>query len=319
MGEYKRRYFTVSTLQTKSTALTYYPPMITEIFAIMAPVLACAAIGFFWARQGYAFDPEFISRLVLNVAAPCLMLSVLGSVEIDIVAFQRTALACVLVAVLMAVLGILVTRLLGDDVRAYLPSFVFPNVGNMGLPVCLLAFGQEGLALALAFFMVLSVAHFPAGILLAGGRQAGGLAGLAKMPILYAIVIALLLLWADWTLPAAVQNSVRLIGGMTIPLMLITLGVSLQRLQVRQWRQALLYSLLRIFGGLAVGLLVVSVLDLSGTEKGIVLLQASMPVAVFNYLFAERYQRAPEAVAGMVVMSTLLSFITIPALLWWLL
>jgi len=68
-----------------------------------------------------------------------------------------------------------------------------------------------------------------------------------------------------------------------------------------------------------VGLLVVSMLDLSGTEKGVVLLQASMPVAVFNYLFAERYQRAPEAVAGMVVMSTLLSFITIPALLWWLL
>ncbi len=187
--------------------------MITEIFTIMAPVLACAAIGFFGARQSYAFDPEFISRLVLNVAVPCLMLSVLGSVEIDIMAFQRTALACVLLVALMAVPGIMVTRLLSDDVRAYLPSFVFPNVGNMGLPVCLLA----------------------------------------NIPILYAIVIALLLLWSGLKLPAAIQNSVSLIGGMTIPLMLITLGVSLQRLQVRQWRQALLYSLLRIFGGLTGG------------------------------------------------------------------
>lgn len=293
--------------------------MITEIFAIMAPVLICAAIGFFWAHQGYTFDPEFVSRLVLNVAAPCLMLSVLGSVELDLQAFQQAALACVLVALLMAIAGVLVPRWRGQDVRAYLPSFVFPNVGNMGLPVCMLAFGQQGLALALAFFMVLSVAHFPAGILLAGGRRAGGLAGLLRMPILYAIVLGLLLLWQGWKLPAPLHNSVQLIGAMTIPLMLITLGVSLQRLHVKQWREALFYSVMRIGGGLLAGLLVVWVLGLEGTERGVVLIQASMPVAVFNYLFAERFQRKPEAVAGMVVMSTLLSFMTLPALLWWLL
>tara|TARA_B100001109_G_scaffold167044_1_gene136080 strand:+ start:35827 stop:36684 length:858 start_codon:yes stop_codon:yes gene_type:complete len=285
----------------------------------MAPVLVCAAIGFFWARQGHGFDPDFISRLVLNVGAPALMLSVLGSVEIDMGAFQRTALACVLVAMLMAVLGAVIPRLMGHDVRAYLPSLVFSNSGNMGLPVCMLAFGDEGLALALAFFMVLSVAHFPAGILLAGGRAAGGLRGLIKMPVLYALALALILLWQDWQLPRALENSVTLIGGMTIPLMLITLGVSLQRLQVRQWKQALMYSVLRIGGGLLAGLLVVELLDLQGIARGVVLTQASMPVAVFNYLFAERFQRQPEAVAGMVVMSTLMSFATVPLLLWWLL
>lgn len=293
--------------------------MITEIFAVMAPVLACAAIGYGWARSGQRFDTDFISRLVLNIGAPCLMLSVLSSVSIDLHTFKQTALACVLVALFMAVFGALVPRLLGHDVRAYLPSFVFPNVGNMGLPVCLLAFGQEGLALALAFFMVLSVAHFPAGILLAGGKQAGGLTALLKMPVLYAIVLALLLLWQNWTLPAAVQNSVKLIGGMTIPLMLLTLGVSLQRLQVTQWRTALLYSVLRIGGGLLVGLLVVELLALEGIARGVVLIQSAMPVAVFNYLFAERFNRQPEAVAGMVVVSTTLSFFTIPALLLWLL
>lgn len=293
--------------------------MITEIFAIMAPVLVCAAIGFFWARKGYGFDPEFVSRLVLNIGAPALMLSVLSSVEIDPVAFSHTALACVLVAFCMALLGVVVTRLQGQDVRAYLASFVFPNVGNMGLPVCMLAFGQEGLALALAFFMVLSVAHFPAGILLAGGQRAGGLKALWRMPILYAIALALLLLWQGWQLPAPVANSVRLIGGMTIPLMLITLGVSLQRLRVHQWRQALVYSVLRIGGGLLAGMLVCALLGLEGKERGVVLIQASMPVAVFNYLFAERFGREPEAVAGLVVMSTLMSFATIPALLWYLL
>lgn len=305
--------------QTKLLLLTYDARMITEIFPVMAPVLVCAAIGYFWARQGYHFDPDFVSRLVLHVGAPALMLSVLGSVEIELQAFKETALACVLVALFMTVLGVTVPRLLGHDVRAYLPSFVFPNVGNMGLPVCLLAFGEQGLALALAFFMMLSIAHFPVGILLAGGRQAGGVSGLLKMPILYTIVLALVLLWQGWGLPSALQNSVQLIGGMTIPLMLITLGVSLQRLQVRQWKSALFYSVLRLGGGLVAGLLVVSLLGLEGVARGVVLIQASMPVAVFNYLFAERFGREPEAVAGMVVTSTLMSFITVPALLWWLL
>lgn len=289
--------------------------MITEIFAVMAPVLVCAAIGYGWARSGHRFDADFISRLVLNIGAPCLMLSVLSTVVIDLQAFARTALACVLVTLLMGVFGMLTLRWRGQSVRTYLASFMFPNVGNMGLPICMLAFGEEGLALALAFFMMLSVAHFPVGILLAGGAQAGGWTGLLKMPVLYAIVLSLLLLLNDWVLPEALLNSVRLIGGMTIPLMLITLGVSLQRLRVTAWRQALLFSVLRIGGGLLAGVLVVWWLDLQGAARGVVLLQASMPVAVFNYLFAERFRREPEAVAGLVVMSTLMSFVTIPALL----
>jgi len=168
-----------------------------DILTVLFPVLVCALIGALWARSGTNFDTDFISRLVLNVGAPCLMLSVLGGIEIDLVAFNQTALACILIASLMSLAGWLIPKACGDDVRTYFPSFVFPNVGNMGLPVCLFAFGDEGLALALAFFMMLSVAHFPVGILAAGGSQAGGWRGLFKMPILYAIALSLLLLWFD--------------------------------------------------------------------------------------------------------------------------
>lgn len=298
---------------------SYNRPMIYNIFSIMAPVLVCSALGFLWARKGFAFDAEFVSRLVMNIGAPCLMLSTMSSVELDFAMFQRTALACVLVTLCMALLGVLIPRACGHDIRAYLPSFMFPNVGNMGLPICMLAFGDQGLALALAFFMMLSIAHFPVGTLLAGGKEAGGIKAIVRMPIMYAVLLAVILVWQEWRLPAPVANSVRLIGGMSIPLMLIALGVSLQRLQVGQWRQALMYSVLRIGGGLLAGLAVCALLGLTGTERGVVLLQASMPVAVFNYLFAERYRRQPEAVAGMVVMSTLMSFVTLPLMLWWLL
>ena len=239
--------------------------MMTDIAAVLFPVVVCAVLGALWARSGTPYHSDFVSRLVLNIGAPCLMLSVLGTVELNPDIFAQTALACVLVALIMTIPGILIPRILGDDVRAYLPSFVFPNVGNMGLPVCMFAFGEDGLALALAFFMVLSVAHFPAGILLAGGREAGGLKALGRMPVLYAIFLSVVLLISDSHLPAALQNAVTLIGGMTIPLMLITLGVSLASLKVSGWGKALFYSSLRIGGGLAAGLLVAEMLELEGT------------------------------------------------------
>ena len=292
--------------------------MYFQIFTVLLPVILCAFLGALWARSGQRYDSDFVSRLVLNIGAPALILSTLSQVAIDPSLFANIAIACVLVSLTMALLGFVIPRLLGDDVRTYLPSFVFPNVGNMGLPVCMFAFGEQGLALALIFFMVLSVAHFPVGILMAGGREAGGLMGIIKMPILYAIALAVLLMMSGAVLPGFLNNAVSLIGAMTIPLMLITLGVSLYSLKVSGWGKALLYSLIRILGGLSAGLLVVWWLDIEGVARSVVLIQSSMPVAVFNYLFAVRFDRQPDAVAGLVVVSTLLSFVSLPILLSWL-
>ncbi|MGB0504329.1 MAG: AEC family transporter, partial [Thalassolituus sp.] len=244
--------------------------MYFQIFTVLFPVILCAFLGALWARSGQRYDSDFVSRLVLNIGAPALILSTLSQVAIDPSLFADIAIACVLVSLTMALLGFVIPRLLGDDVRTYLPSFVFPNVGNMGLPVCMFAFGEQGLALALIFFMVLSVAHFPVGILMAGGREAGGLMGIIKMPILYAIALAVLLMMSGAVLPGFLNNAVSLIGAMTIPLMLITLGVSLYSLKVSGWGKALLYSLIRILGGLSAGLLVVWWLDIEGVARSVV-------------------------------------------------
>lgn len=292
--------------------------MIFQIFSVLFPVILCALLGAMWARSGQRYDSEFVSRLVLNIGAPCLILATLSQVAIDPTLFADIALACLLVSLCMAVLGFVIPKLLGDDVRTYLPSFVFPNVGNMGLPVCMFAFGEEGLAFALIFFMVLSVAHFPVGILMAGGRDAGGLMGIVKMPILYAIALALVLVASGAELPEFLSDALSLIGAMTIPLMLITLGVSLYSLKVEGWGKAIFYSLIRIVGGFAAGLLVTWTLDIEGVARNVVLIQSSMPVAVFNYLFAVRFERQPGAAAGLVVVSTLMSFISLPILLSWL-
>jgi len=140
----------------------------------------------------------------------------------------------------------------------------------------------------------------------------GNLTGLLKQPVLWATAISLMLVGSGRELPVWLGNTMSMLGGFTIPLMLITLGVSLARLKVTEWRYSLLFSMTRVAGGFGIAVLVAALFDMQGVDRGVLILQSSMPVAVFNYLLALRYQREPGEVAGMVVLSTLLSFVMLP-------
>lgn len=288
--------------------------MLVEIFNVLAPVIVCAAIGFIWAKSKSDYPSEFISRLVFNVAVPCLVVSSIAQVQLSLGALIEMAGATFMALALVFVMGGLIIRLLGHDLRSYIVSLAFPNIGNMGLPICLFAFGPEGLALAVAYFMVISIAHFSIGMAIASGEKIT-LKHFYGNPILWAIVIACLFVGFELSLPIWFANSVGLIGQATIPLMLITLGVSLAQIQVSQWGVGLLYSVLRIALGLFAALVTVNVLELEGVTKSVVILQGIMPVAVFNYLFALKAQKNVETLASLVMISTLLAMVIIPIVL----
>ncbi|MNZ07526.1 Membrane transport protein [compost metagenome] len=291
--------------------------MLAELFAVMAPVLIVAGIGYGWARSGQPYPTEFIARLVLNVGTPSLVLSTLSRTEIDRHAFGQVAIACLLVMLAMGLIGSLLSRAFRQDWRILVPAYLFPNSGNMGLPITLYAFGEKGLALAVAFFLVLSVGHFSLGLLLSGSERSPK--RLLANPIIISLALALPLVIWDLELPRWLANTIGLLGGMTIPLMLLTLGVSLASIRVRHLGNGMLLGALRILCGAVAGWLVGWLLGLPPLAQGVLVLQSAMPVAVFNYLFAVRAGRSPEAVASLVLCSTLLSFVLIPLLLaWWL-
>jgi predicted permease len=129
------------------------------------------------------------------------------------------------------------------------------------------------------------------------------------------VALALLLQALGLELPRWAANTTRLLGDCAVPLMLLSLGVALASLRIAGLGRAMAMSALRLSLGFVVGLTVATVLGLEGTVRGVVILEAAMPVAVFNYLWAVRYDTAPEEVAGMVLGSTLLSFVTLPLLL----
>jgi len=291
--------------------------MLLEILSVITPVFICALIGFAWVKRGLEFDTGFVSSLVMNVGAPCLLFSTFMDIEIGMQAFSMMAFATIIAMLAFGGVGFVILKLAGLDQRSFLPSQMFPNVGNMGLPLCLLAFGEEGLALALTYFMVNSVFGFTLGVSIVSG--AFSWRDFLRNPIFQTVVITLLALVFDFTPPAWVLNTTSLLGQLTIPLMLLALGVSLGRFRISSLRRSLALSALRLVLGFAVSVGVATLLGLEGAARGILIMQSTMPIAVFSYLFAVRYKRNPEEVAGTVVISTLLSFLTLPLLLWYVL
>ena len=291
--------------------------MISELFAVIAPVFTSAGIGFIWAKQKRPYNVDLVTALMTNIGTPCLVFYALVDAKLDPNAFASMAILATAAIAGTAVIAALILKIIGYDYRVFLPSLMFSNCGNMGLPLCLLAFGEKGLAMAIVFFTVSAVAQFTIGTMISAGSMS--IAGLVRIPIIYAVIAAVVMLVFNIELPAFIANTTRILGGMTIPMMLITLGVSLARLQVSALARSTMMSLLRLVLGFVVGVGLSQVMGLEGLERGVLIVQSAMPVAVFSYLFAQRYNRAPEEVAGMVVISTAVSFATLPALLWYLL
>lgn len=218
-------------------------PMLAELFAVMAPVLAGAGLGFTWIRLGHPYPVEFVTRLVFNIGTPALVLASLSGAEIDANSFGRTMLATALVMTAMAAATVAMSRLLRRNWRVLLAPMMYPNTGNMGLPVVLYAFGSAGFAFGITVMVTVSLFQFTLGAVLAS--QGNPWRTLARTPTVYAILIALALLLTDTELPLWLDNSVDLISGFTVPLMLITLGVSLASIQVKSLKSGIGFSLLR--------------------------------------------------------------------------
>lgn len=287
--------------------------MLAELFAVMAPVLAGAGLGFLWIRLGHPYPVDFVTRLVFNIGTPSLVLASLAGADIDANTFGRTMLATALVIITMGVATFGVAKLLRRDWRVLLAPMMYPNTGNMGLPVVLYAFGSAGFAYGITAMITVSLFQFTLGAAL--NSRGNPLKTLIKTPTVYAILISMVLLLTNTSLPPWLTNTVGLMSGFTVPLMLITLGVSLASIQVKNLRSGLGFSLVRIPLAAGAAWLIAGWLGLPPLAQSILVVQMCMPVAVFNYLFAQRAQREPAYVASLVFCSTLLALFYLPVLL----
>lgn len=291
--------------------------MIRELAGVLLPVFAIATLGYGWRRSGVAFEREFVTRLVLNIAGPCLIVDSLSGLDLPLSVVGRMAAGGI--AMFASTVGacFVILRLARLPIRTFLPALAIGNMGNLGLSVCFFAFGEEGLGLAVAVFVANSIGQFTLTPILQSGGSPWRT--LVTTPVIYGAVIGSGLLLADVALPDWIGRTVGLLGSLMIPLMLLALGNTLGGLHVRRLPFASFWGLVRLLVGFLVALAVAELLGLTGVARGVLILQGAMPAAMFSYLFAARYDRAPDEVAGIVLLSTLFSVVSLPFVVAWVL
>lgn len=297
-------------------SIRFGPPrmsVLLQVVEVVAPVFLLAAIGYLWVRAGWNYDVEFVTRLAMTLSVPCLIFMALVRSEVDPAVLRDTVLASVATytAIGAVVWGML--RVAALEMRTFWAPVTFGNTGNIGLPVALFAFGQTGFDFAVVIFAVMAILSFTFGVwVVAGG---GSPLTAFREPLVLGTLAGAVFLAMDWSVPVWAGETLDLIGQLAIPLMLITLGVAISRLQPRALGRALWLSLVKLAICIAVPLGVGLWIGLPRLALEVLILQAATPVAVTSYMLATKYRAGADAVAGLVVVSTLISVAAIPVML----
>jgi predicted permease len=287
--------------------------LVLQVLQIVAPIFLLAAIGVGWVRLGWSYDVEFVTRLSMTVSIPCLIFMALVQSEVEPRLLRDTVLASLIAYLAVGAIVWALVRGLGLDIPTFWAPLTFGNTGNIGLPLALFAFGQAGFDFAVVVFAVMAILSFTFGVwVVAGG---GSPVAAVREPLVWGTVLGAVFLVMGWRLPDWAATSVDLVGQMAIPLMLVTLGVAMTRLQPRALGRAFWLCLIKLVVCTAVPLGVGLAFGLPPVPLGVLVLQIATPVGVTSYMLAAKYRVRPDEVAGLVVVSTLLSIPAIPLLL----
>lgn len=285
-----------------------------QVASVVIPVFAVIGTGFVFSRWKRDPDIRFVTEFITYIAAPALVFHSLLDKALTYDNFYPLLASSFTVAALGIVAGLAAARKLASGSPAVTLTVAFMNTGNMGLPISYFAFGKEGLAAATIFFVAMSIVHYTVGSIIAGGR--GKLKEALLLPLTPAAIAAILLNRAQLSLPSVIERPVELLASSAIPLMLFTLGVRLSTVRTYDRNTSLILGALRFSSGLIAGLACVYLFGLVGTAASIVMVQSTMPPAVFNFILCEKFGKRPELAASTILAGTALSVITLPLLLY---
>jgi len=283
-----------------------------KLFEVLFPVFFIVGIGYFLGKQKSDIDTTFITNYSANFGAPALFIFAITSSGVSYSIFSEYFIYSVIALSCFAITGVIFLFFMKKDISRELPPFFLPNTGNMGIPICLFAYGSLGMGVAAAISSLVVLLHFTANIFLAS--KTFDIKIILKSPSTYAVVIAVAFLYFDLQMPQYVLNTVMLLGYTMIVLILMSLGVSLTQMKVFSIKSSLISSVGRVIIGPIIGFLLIKIFNLSGYAAGVLLIQSSMPSAILTYLIASMYspKKIVDSISSMIVVSTLMSLITIP-------
>ena len=282
-----------------------------KIFEVIFPVFFVIGVGYYLGKKNPKFDTNFITVFAGNIGTPAMIFYTVTTTGITLNIFVHYFFYALIMIGGFALIGLILLFLLKKDLSMELPPLILPNTGNMGIPICLFAYGTEGLGIASAVASVIILFHFTLGIFLA--KKKFSLDVVIKSPPVYAIIISVLFLFFKIQTPLFLENTTFLLTYATIFLVLMSLGIALTKLKF-SLKDSILLSLCRIILGPIIAFIIIYYFNLSGFAAGVLLIQSAMPSAILNYLVGSMYspKKIVDSIASTIVLSTIMSFFTIP-------
>ncbi len=290
--------------------------MLERILGIVFPIYAVVAVGYAYGRWKKP-DMAFANQLNMDIFVPALVFAALASKSFDIGQNLPLLLGATVVVLGTGLLAWPVARLLGVANNTFLPPMMFKNSGNMGLPLAVLAFGEAALPAAVVLFFIENFLHYSLGTWMLDHRAR--LWNLWRVPVIAAALAGLAVSVLHFPLWQPLWLGIKMLGDVSIPLLLFSLGVRLTDSRHADWKLSIVGAITSPLAGVLVALLMNLVLGLTGRDAAMLILFGALPPAVLNYIFAERYHQEPERVASIVLIGNTASLVIIPLTLAWVL
>mgnify|MGYP001268651409 FL=1 len=283
-----------------------------KLIDVLFPVFFVIGVGYYLGKKDPNFDTKFITNFAGNIGTPAMIFYTITTTGITLNLFIEYFIYSLIIISGFTFVGLIFLFILKKDVVSELPPLILPNTGNMGVPICLFAYGTSGLGVASAVASVIILLHFTLGVLLA--KKSFSIDILIKNVPIYAIIASVIFLYYKWEVPGYIENTTFLLTYTTIFLVLMSLGIALSRFQVVSWTKASILGAVRVIIGPIIGFSLISYLGLEGYAAGVLLIQSAMPSAVLTYLVGSMYseKKVVDSVASVIVASTVMSLITVP-------
>ena len=283
-----------------------------KLFEVIFPVFFIIGIGYFLGKKNPNIDTSFITNYAANFGTPSLVIFALTSTGISFAIFSEYFAYAVILLTSFGITGLIFLFFMKKDCIRELPPFILPNTGNMGIPICLFAYGKLGMGVAAAISSLVVVLHFTLNIFLA--KKEFDFNVIAKSPAFYSILITVVFLYFQIPMPQFVLNTVMLLAYTMIVLILMSLGIGLTQMKVFSFESSIITSIGRVIVGPIIGFILIKIFNLSGFAAGVLLIQSSMPSAILCYLVASMYspKKIVDNISSMIVVSTIMSLVTVP-------
>ncbi len=283
--------------------------LLLRIFDIVFPIFAIVGLGYAYGKYKHS-SMEAVNHMIMDIFVPALVFSKLVQSDFSLGEYLPLAIASIIIMLGSGAVLYPIVRCSSVQAKTFIPPMMFSNAANIGLPLQVLAFGEQALPAAVILLLTFNLLQFSVGIYILDHRSHW--LDTFKRPVILAGLAAVICKLCGFHLPDAAAVPLSMMGDVCVPLMLFSLGIRLNTAEFSDLKLGLIGGLTSPILGILLAVLITQVIDMPEAHVGNLLLFAVLPPAIMNFLMAERFNQEPEKVASIVMVSNILAIISLP-------